>query len=124
MNQEVLTNIVLVLISTFGPVIALYLGNLVRESHMRAKREHWYALVAEFAHTAVAAAEQLGLTDQLEGLASSKFDYALGQVETMLMANGIKLNIDVPLSYIKAIIEAEVNRMPQTLTGEVLHINN
>lgn len=121
MNQELLTNVVLVLISTFGSALALIIGNAVRQANARAKKEHWYALVHEFAETAVAAAEQLGLTGQLEELASGKYNYAIGLMEAMLQDNGIKMDLDVPMSYLQAILEAEVNRLPSQLVGEVLH---
>jgi hypothetical protein len=128
MDQDLLTNIVMVLLKTFAPLVVAYTVNLLRQWNARASKEHRYVLISEFAREAVAAAEQLGLSGQIEEIATSKFAYALGKLETMLTVNGIKLDADVPIEYLKTVIEAEVNRLPKTIpatgtmfTGEVLH---
>jgi hypothetical protein len=123
MNEQydLLTNLVLVLLSTFGPVLAVACIAYLRKAHLRAQKEHWYGLVREFAETAVGAAEQLGLTGQLEQLGKKKYDYAVERLEEMLLANGIKIDLDVPIGYLKDIVSAEMNRQPHLLTSQVLH---
>jgi len=126
MNQELLTTVLMVLVSTFGPALAVYLVYLYRQGQERIKKEHWYMMAADFARTAVLAAEQLGLTGEIEEFAKTKYNYAIRWMEDMLTANGIKVDLDIPLDMLKAMIEAEVGQLPKTLphvytAAEVLH---
>jgi hypothetical protein len=105
----------MVIVSTFGPALAAYLVYLYRQGQERLKKEHWYAMAAEFARTAVLAAEQLGLTKQIEEYACSKYDYAIGYVKMMLAKNGIKADLDIPLNALEMMIEAEVLLLPTPL---------
>jgi hypothetical protein len=111
MDQDLLTNILLVLINTLAPAVTLYVVNLVRQANARAKREHWYAMAHEIARTAVLAAEQLGLKGLLGEFAESKLDYALERCEKELVANGIRVDLDITAEHLRAIIEAQVNQL-------------
>lgn len=118
MDQELWTTVLMVIVSTFGPALAVYLVYLYHQGQERLKKEHWYAIAAEFARTGVLAAEQLGLTEQIKEYARSKYDYAIGYVEMMLAKNGIKVDLDIPLDALKAMIEAEVLQLPTMLPVE------
>lgn len=122
MDQELWTTVLMVIVSTFGPVLAAYFVYLYHQGQELIKKEHWYAMASEFARTGVLAAEQLGLKKQIEKYASSKYDYAVGYIEMMLAKNGIKVDLDIPLDALKAMIEAEVLQLPTMLpvVGEVL----
>jgi len=111
MEQSTLTKILTAVVIIFGPAVIMYVANLYRKAHEWAKKEHWYTIVRDFVKTAVAAAEQLGLTGELEKYADTKLEYAIDHVERMLADNGIRVDLDIPLEYIRDLIEAEVNRM-------------
>mgnify|MGYP001060248335 CR=1 FL=1 len=59
--------------------------------------------------SAVGAAEQLGLTGQLEAYGESKLDVAIKFVEAQLAAAGVPLDVDEYADAIRAMIEAEVH---------------
>jgi len=115
----------LLLISTLGPVLIAYVANHLRQVNQRAQKEHWYSMALEFASTAVQAAEQLGLSKQLSKKGTYRFDYAIEELEKMLAANGIRIDLDIPKSHLLALIEAEVGRLPKILpavyAADVLH---
>lgn len=69
--------------------------------------------LADLVNTAVQAAEQLGLTGQLEAMGKQKFDYAMDLVDAELKERG--LNIDLKL--IQAMIEAQVKQAFNTPRG-------
>jgi len=58
--------------------------------------------------SAVGAAEQLGLTGQLEKYGESKLNVAIRFVEAQLAAAGVPLDVDEYADAIRAMIEAEV----------------
>lgn len=122
-NWEVIQAMLLILIEAIAPVAVGYALLKLKEAQGRAKREHWYLMLELFAANAVQAAEQLGLSGELSNYASDKFGYALSQVELMMAQNGIRLDLDVPVKHLKAIIEAKVHELNQGafILPEIIH---
>ena len=115
-NWDLIQAILLILIEAVAPLAVGYALLKLRDAQSRARQEHWYVMLEMFAGNAVKAAEQLGLSGELRNYAVSKFEYALGQVELMMMHSGIRLDLDVPLAHLKAIIEAKVRELDETGT--------
>lgn len=115
-NWDLIQAILLILIEAVAPIAVGYALLKLRDAQTRAKQEHWYVMLEMVAGNAVKAAEQLGLSGELSNYAKSKFEYALEQVELMMMKNGIRLDLDVPLAHLKAIIEAKVRELNETDT--------
>lgn len=115
-NWDLIQAILLILIEAVAPLAVGYALLKLRDAQARARQEHWYVMLEMFAGNAVKAAEQLGLSGELRNYAVGKFEYALEQVELMMMQNGIRLNLDMPLAHLKAIIEAKVHELNETGT--------
>lgn len=113
MSQEevaILQNVVMVLIQVAIPPLLVW-GISEAKAHLEKLRQRgdWWQVEAAV-ERAVAAAEQLGLTEQLADYGDAKLDVAIGFVEAQLAAAGVALDIDQYADAIRAMIEAEVKK--------------
>ena len=111
-DQEVaiIQNILMVLVQVaIPPLIAWSIAEFKAWRKQQLQNETWRTVEKAVAD-AVAAAEQLGLTDQLEEYGEAKLDVACRFVEARLVAAGVPLDIDQYTDAIRAMIEAEVRR--------------
>jgi biopolymer transport protein ExbB/TolQ len=107
----IIQKIILVLIQVaIPPLLAWGIAELRRYLGQLRQKEEWEA-IKDAVRVAVDAAEQLGLTDQLEEYGEDKLAAALEFVEDQLEAQGIMLDIDQYADAIRAMIEAEVKNM-------------
>ena len=105
-----LQNVIMVLIQVLiPPLLAWGLVELKRYLDLLRQTEQW-AFIEQAVKTAVEAAEQLGLTDQLSEYGNEKLDVAIQFVESQLAARGVPLDLDKYADVIRAMIEAEVER--------------
>lgn len=105
----ILQKIVLVLIQVcIPPLIAWAIAEAKRYTDQLRKQEEWKR-VFWAVESAVVAAEQLGLTGQLEKYGESKLDVAISFVEAQLAASGVPLDVDEYADAIRAMIEAQVH---------------
>jgi len=109
----IVQKMVLVLIQVcIPPLLAWAIAEAKRRVEQLRKQEQWRQ-VFWAVESAVAAAEQLGLTNQLSAYGESKLDVALRFVEAQLTAAGVPLDMDEYADAIRAMIEAEVvNQFP------------
>lgn len=104
------------------PLLAFLIGQLRQWIELR-RQESWWRALEVAVRDAVAAAEQLGLTDQLEALADSKLQYAIDYVERQMALKGIPVDLDPYIDVIRGMIEAEVRRQfPHTAQAELAAI--
>ena len=107
---EILQNVAMVLIRVaVPPLLTWAIVELKRYIEQIKTREGWWMLEEAIA-TAVAAAEQLGLTGQLSQYGDGKLDAAIQFVEKQLVAYGFPFDLDRYKDVIVAMIEAEVLR--------------
>jgi len=105
----ILQKVVLVLIQVcIPPLLAWAIGEAKRAIDQLRKEEDWRR-VFWAVDAAVSAAEQLGLTGQLEAYGKTKLDVAIALVEAQLAAAGVPLDVDEYADAIRAMIEAEVH---------------
>lgn len=109
-EAAILQNVLMVLVKVaIPPLLVWAISEFKAWRKQQADNEAWMRV--EWAvQDAVAAAEQLGLTDQLEAYGNDKLKAAFSFVEARLAASGVALNLDVYADAIRAMIEAEVNR--------------
>jgi len=106
----IVENLVMLVIQLLVPaLLGLALGEFRRWREQQAEDSAWWR-VEEAVQDAVAAAEQLGLSGQLETYAGDKLAYATEQVEGRLAAMGLPLDLDPYGEVIRGMIEAEVRR--------------
>lgn len=106
----IVQNVIMLTIQLALPaLLGLALGEFRRWREQQADNEAWQQ-VEKVVSDAVAAAEQLGLTDQLGAYGGEKLEYAKEQVEMRLAAMGIPLDLDQYGDVIRGMIEAEVRR--------------
>ena len=110
MELGIVENVVMLVIRLAVPaLLGLALGEFKRWRDQQAKESAWWEL-ERVVGDAVAAAEQLGLTDQLEAYGGDKLAYATEQVELRLATMGLPLDLDQYGDVIRGMIEAEVKR--------------
>ncbi len=104
----ILQKVVLVLIQVcIPPLLAWAIVEAKRYIDQLRKQEQWKHVFWAVT-SAVGAAEQLGLSDQLEKYGESKLAVAIAFVEAQLAAAGVPLDVDEYADAIRAMIEAEV----------------
>lgn len=104
----ILQKIVLVLIQIcIPPLLAWAIAEAKRYIDQLREQEEWKRVFWAVT-SAVGAAEQLGLTGQLETYGDSKLNVAIAFVEAQLAAAGVPLDVDEYADAIRAMIEAEV----------------
>lgn len=91
------------------PLLAFGLSQLKRWIDER-REERWMVTLGGIVRDAVAAAEQLGLSGQLEQFARDKLRYAVEYVQQAAAAHGIPLDVARYMDVIRGMIEAEVRR--------------
>jgi hypothetical protein len=114
----ILQKSLLVVIEVAVPVLLAW-GVAELKVHLKRvrQRDEWW-VIEEAVSRAVTAAEQLGLTDELEEWGETKLDAALLFVERELAARGVPLDLHEYAEVIRAMIEAEVRRQfPNEIEG-------
>jgi len=107
---EIVQNVLMVLIKVAIPPLLVWgLAELKAHLERLRQKDEWKVLEAA-AERAVAAAEQLGLTDQLAEYGEAKLDVAIQFVEAQLAAAGVALDLDRYADVVRAMIEAEVKK--------------
>jgi len=105
----ILQKVVLVLIQVcIPPLLAWAIAEAKRAIDELRSQEDWRRIFWAV-DAAVSAAEQLGLTGQLEAYGKTKLDVAIALVEAQLAAAGVPLDVDEYADAIRAMIEAEVH---------------
>lgn len=94
---------------TIPPLLAFALAEFKRWQAERAD-QGWYRVLQDIVRDAVAAAEQLGLTEELAEVGQTKLDYAIAYVERSLRAHGFPIDLAPYVDVIRGMIEAEVQR--------------
>lgn len=106
----ILQDVIMVVIQVSLPVLLAWgLAELKRFLGQMRKSNDW-STVEWAVSRAVAAAEQLDLTDQLAEYGEGKLDVAIKLIEAQLAAAGVPLDIDQYEQAVRAMIEAEVKR--------------
>lgn len=114
----ILQKIVLVLIQVcIPPLLAWAIAEAKRYIDQLREQEEWKRVFWAVG-SAVGAAEQLGLTGQLEAYGETKLDVAISFVEAQLAAAGVPLDVDEYSDAIRAMIEAEVREKFPPASGE------
>ena len=114
-----LINQVILLVISIGLTLLLrwlfddVLKALVDQYRVRVNESVRYE-IDELVSTAVHAAEQLGITGELEKMGKDKLDYALD----FLAAEFERRGIDLDMTAIRALVEAEVKRALNTPRGQ------
>lgn len=105
--QEFAQKLLLEAIPLLIPVVIVWIGKALADLWLtfKANKPELAWEIKKAAEFAIKAAEQVGLTGALVGLAESKLDYAIEVAEKWLSANGIK-NFDLDL--LRAAIESEL----------------
>ena len=109
---QIVQNLIMVVIMVGAPVAIAYLVSQVAMviDFFKNTQDAKWMLVREAVRSAVLAAEQLGLTEQLGEWGNDKFSYALAFVQDYLDAQGIKIDLGDYIDVITGMIEAEVLR--------------
>ena len=106
----IIQKLLLVLIQVGVPVLAtIALSEYKRHLESLRQYNNWIA-VKDAVRSAVVAAEQIGLKEDLQEYGGDKLGLAIGFVEAQLAAAGIPIEIDQHVDAIKALIKAEVRR--------------
>lgn len=101
--------IMLVVKLAVPPLLVWALSEFKRWREQQLDHDLYWRLDA-IVRSAVAAAEQLGLTEQIEDVGEVKLACAIDYVERALEAWGIPIDVDPCVDVILGMIEAEVNR--------------
>ena len=113
MDEQVLEivqkSVLLVIQLAIPPLLAWAIAEFKQWREAQAD-ESWFFVLESVVRDAVAAAEQLGLTDQLGAFAGDKLGYAIKYVERSLEARGFPIDLDPYFDVIRGMIEAEVKR--------------
>jgi len=107
---EILQKVILLVLQlAIPPLLAWGIAQFKQWREAQAQ-DSWIWILEGVVRDAVAAAEQLGLTDQLQQFAESKLAYAIHYVEEALAMRGVPLDLDAYADAIRGMIEAEVRR--------------
>ena len=105
--SPILQNVIETVISLLLPVIlgfvVVWLRGLIAQGKAKLTAEQ-LEMAQAFVAAFVKAAEQSGLTGQLENVGEAKKEWVIAQVEAALQAKGINIDVEV----ISAMIEAQV----------------
>ena len=116
--NPIINQVVLVVISVGLPLLLRWLFDDVLKAltaqYLSRVDERTRYEVAELIDTAIHAAEQMGLTGELERLGKNKLDYAIDLVDKELNRRGIDLDMDA----IRAMIQAAVKQSFNTPRGQ------
>jgi len=107
MEWVIANKIILVLLAVALPSVCAWLVLQFKQLQATRDAEQWYQ-VWEAVNTAVKAAEQLGLGNDLEEWGNSKLDYAVAFVEEYLEARQIKIDVQEIYLVIRGMIESDV----------------
>lgn len=112
---EIIQKVILVILQVAIPPLVAYVLTQWKKRLAVLESDETWIKVQEAVADAVCAAEQLGLTGQLEQYANSKLEFAIAAAEKFLEVQGIRLDLDEPATVLRTLIEAEVNRQfPKT----------
>lgn len=103
---ELVSKVLLVIIQVVLPPLTVYLVTLLKQWLQRLHQQDEWAAIQEAVKTAVYAAEQLGLDQDLQMYGQRKLEYAIQSVERILEARGINADIAGYTQLIQDMIEA------------------
>lgn len=108
---DVISKIVLMLIEVIvPPLLVIAIRQFTRWLNMIQQRDDW-EFIQQSVWTAIHAAEQLGLTGDLEQYAAEKLEFATAMVNEMLAQRGIKIDVNEHADLIRGMIEAALREV-------------
>jgi len=113
MNEQqfdLVSKILLVLLQVALPPFVAYLVTLFNKWQTQLHQREDWEFIQQAVKTAVYAAEQLGLDEDLQMYGERKLEYAIQAVERMLVARGINMDIEGYTELIRDMIEAALKQ--------------